>query len=84
VLKQEVIEAVRQGTFHIYTVSTVDEGIEVLAGAPAGQRRDDGTYPEGKVHFLAEKRLHDLAQKSREYGKNLDTNGQKKQTSTGG
>ena len=72
VLKDEVIEAVRAGQFRIYAVSTVDEGMEVLTGVPAGNPRKNGTYPEGTVHYLVEKRLHDMAQKARKFSKELD------------
>ncbi|HUW33796.1 MAG TPA: ATP-binding protein [Planctomycetota bacterium] len=50
VLKDEVIEAVRDGKFHIYAVETLDEGIEILTGRPAGELQPDGTYPEGTVY----------------------------------
>lgn len=62
-LRQEVIRAVQQGMFNIYAVSTVDEGIEILTGKPAGERMDDGTYPEGTVNWAVEKRLRELAAK---------------------
>ena len=68
ILKREVVEAVRDGRFHVYGVSTIDEGIEVLSGTPAGRSRDGGTYEEGTVHYLVEERLTDLAEKAR----NLD------------
>ncbi len=72
VLKREVIEAVETGRFHIYGVSTVDEGIEVLTGVPAGEIQEDGTYPEGTVHFLVERRLGDMARKVREYARSQE------------
>ena len=65
VLSDEVVDAVRDGKFHIYAVSTVDEGIEVLSGVPAGERQEEGAYPEGTVHALVEKRLEEMAQKAR-------------------
>ncbi len=45
-LKQEVIDAIKEGKFHIYPVSTIDEGIEVLTGVPAGAPGKDGKYPD--------------------------------------
>ena len=72
VLKKEVIQAVRENEFHIYAVATIDEGIEVLTGSPAGERQEDGTYPEETVHYLIEKRLQDMAQKSREFARTSD------------
>lgn len=56
-LDGEVIEAVREGKFHIYPVKTIDEGIEILTGVPAGTLQSDGNYPEGSVHDLVTKKL---------------------------
>ena len=69
VLKDEVVEAVEAGQFHIYGVSTIDEGIEVVTGVPAGTPQEDGGYPEGTVHYLVEQHLRELAQKAREHAK---------------
>lgn len=66
-LKPEVVEAVRDGKFHVWAVSTVDEGIELLTGVPAGEQRPDGTYPEGTVHYLVDRRLRELAAAAKEY-----------------
>ena len=60
-LQEEVIEAVRRGQFHIYAVRTIDEGMEVLSGVEAGERKEDGTYPEGSINFLVNKRLTEMA-----------------------
>jgi lon-related putative ATP-dependent protease len=65
-LNDEVVEAVKDGTFHIYAVTTIDEGIEVLTGTPAGERNGDGEYPEGAIHYLVEERLDQLAEKARQ------------------
>jgi hypothetical protein len=48
-------------------VKTIDEGIEVLTGVPAGELGDDGAYLEGTVNYLAQKRLDELAEISKEY-----------------
>jgi predicted ATP-dependent protease len=56
-LRGDVVAAVRAGQFHIYAVSTIDEGIEVLTGIPAGARNSDGTYPEGSVNDQVQKKL---------------------------
>jgi hypothetical protein len=52
---------VREGRFHIYGVSSIDEGIEILTGVRAGERGPDGRYPEGSVYFLVEQALEKLA-----------------------
>lgn len=59
-LRQEVVDAVREGKFHIYAISTVDEGIEILTGVPAGERKEDGSYPEGTINYLVDKRLKEF------------------------
>ena len=46
-LDEEVIQAVAEGKFHIWAVDSVDQGIEILTGVPAGERQPDGTYPGG-------------------------------------
>ncbi len=66
-LKEEVIDAVKAGQFNIYFVKTIDEGIEVLTGAKAGQRREDGTFEEGTVNYLVDKQLREMADKLKEY-----------------
>jgi lon-related putative ATP-dependent protease len=66
-LKEEVLDAVREGKFSIYSVKTIDEGIEVLTGTKAGQRNADGSYEEGTVNFLVEKQLREMADKLKEY-----------------
>jgi predicted ATP-dependent protease len=60
-LREDVVRSVEEGNFHIYQVKTIDEGIEILTGVPAGQRQTDGTYPEGTINFMVDKRLRELA-----------------------
>ncbi|HXZ30218.1 MAG TPA: Lon-insertion domain-containing protein, partial [Dehalococcoidia bacterium] len=62
-LREEVVDAVRRGQFHIYSAKTIDEGIEVLTGIPAGERQKDGTYPEGTVSYSVDKRLREMAER---------------------
>ncbi|HID86001.1 MAG TPA: Lon protease family protein, partial [Anaerolineae bacterium] len=68
-LKEEVVEAVEQRKFHIWPVKTVDEGIEILTGVPAGERREDGTFEEGTVNYLVDKRLRELAETMRRFAR---------------
>ncbi len=68
-LREDVVEAVRQGQFHIYPVRTIDEGITVLTGVEAGERREDGTYPEGTVNHAVQNRLRELALKLKDFGR---------------
>ena len=55
------MEAVKSGVFHVYAVKTVDEGLEILTGVPAGERSPDGTYPEGTLNHLADATLRGFA-----------------------
>ena len=56
-LSDEVITAVKEGKFHIYTVSTIDEGIEILTGVPAGKKNASGKFPAGTINYLAYEKL---------------------------
>lgn len=56
-LDDEVIDAVKAGKFHIWPVATIDQGIEILTGLPAGERGPDGTFPPGTIHHLVDKQL---------------------------
>lgn len=60
-LREDVVQAVKDGKFHVWAVRTIDEGISILTGTPAGERQADGTYPEGTVNHLVQKRLKELA-----------------------
>lgn len=60
-LKEELVEAVREGKFHIWAIETVDEGIELLTGVKAGERREDGTFEENTVNYLVDKKLRELS-----------------------
>jgi predicted ATP-dependent protease len=60
-LREDVVKAVYDGQFHIYEAKTIDKGIEILTGVPAGERQADGTYPEGTVNYRVDKRLRELA-----------------------
>ena len=73
ILREEVVDAIEAGNFHIYSISTIDEGIEVLTGIPAGERMECGGYPEGTVHYLVEERLKEMAKAAREFGKGSGT-----------
>ncbi len=66
-LKEEVVDAVKAGKFNVYSIKTINEGIEVLTGAKAGERRADGTYEEGTVNYLVDKQLREMAEKLKEY-----------------
>lgn len=56
-LSDEVINSVKEGKFHIYAISTLDEGIEILTGVPAGTKNKEGKYPAGTIKYLAYEKL---------------------------
>jgi predicted ATP-dependent protease len=61
------MEAVKEGKFHIYPVSNIDEGIEILTGIKSGKLLDDGTYEKGSINDLVYKKLKTYAEKSYSY-----------------
>lgn len=67
-LRDDVVEAIREGRFHIYAVETVDEGLELLTGQPAGRRGPDGVFPEGTIHRAVIDRLTEWAEIMKEFG----------------
>ena len=64
VLKEEGVEAVRNREFHIYPISKVEEGIELLTGVKAGKKTARG-YPAGTVFNLVEKKIRYLYSRSK-------------------
>jgi predicted ATP-dependent protease len=66
-LRDEVVEAVRQGKFHIYAVTTIDQGIALLTGKDAGVKQEDGLYPEGTVNWAVQQKIWELAGKVRAF-----------------
>ncbi|HPC83256.1 MAG TPA: AAA family ATPase [Thermoanaerobaculaceae bacterium] len=68
-LEPRVIEAVAAGTFHIYPVATIEEGIELLTGVPAGERDRSGRYPRESVFGRCAQRLDDMAEQLRRFSR---------------
>lgn len=60
-LKEEVVKAVEDGKFHIYAIDHIDQGIELLMKTPAGERQKNGKFKRGTIHYLADKKLAELA-----------------------
>jgi lon-related putative ATP-dependent protease len=67
-LRHDVVEAVAAGQFHVYPLETIDQGIELLTGVPAGERDDTGEFPAGSVNQRVEARLVALAEKRLTFG----------------
>ena len=64
-LNDQVVDAVRSGQFHIWSVETIEEGIEILTGKPAGVRNNRGNFPKGSVFGLVDRRLREMAEQVR-------------------
>ena len=60
-LSDEIIQAVKDKKFHIYSVSTIEEGIEILTGVPAGKKDKDGHFPAGTINYLVYEKLKKYA-----------------------
>ena len=64
-LSDEVINSVKEGNFHVYAISSIDEGIEILTGVPAGKKNKDGKYPAGTIKYLAYEKLKQYAENTK-------------------
>jgi lon-related putative ATP-dependent protease len=74
-LRQDVVEAAERGEFLVYPVRNVDEGIELLTGVPAGERDEEGQFPEGTINQRVEARLIALAQRQRDFAEGAEEEG---------
>ena len=71
-LRADVVDAVRAGSFHIHAIENVDQAIEILTGESAGVPRPDGSYPAGTINDQVARRLADFAEKAAAYGRRFD------------
>lgn len=69
-LREDVVRSVSEGKFHIYPVSTINEGIELLTGIEAGQQNAESEYPENTINFAVQARLKELAGKVQAFSSN--------------
>ena len=60
-LSDEIVESVKNDLFHIYAISTIEEGIEILTGVPAGKKDKNGHFPAGTVNYLVYEKLKKYA-----------------------
>ena len=67
-LRKNVVEAVKEGQFHIFSVKNIDEGIEILTNTKAVERKADGTYPKGTINYLVDQKLRELAEGLKKFG----------------
>ncbi|WP_320170606.1 AAA family ATPase [Maridesulfovibrio sp.] len=82
-LRKEVVEAVREGKFHIWSVSTIEQGIEILTGIPAGEKDGEGKYPEDSIYGKVDARLIDLAEGLKNFGAGDEEKDEKKKSGGG-
>jgi predicted ATP-dependent protease len=68
-LRKDVVQAAADGKFRIYSVRTIEEGIEILTGAPAGVRDDEDKFPEDSVYGKVEARLQEMAKAIKDFMK---------------
>jgi predicted ATP-dependent protease len=66
-LREDILEAVANGKFHIWPVSRVEQGIELLIGTPAGSRNGAGKFEEGTVFARVDGRLQEMARLMKDY-----------------
>jgi predicted ATP-dependent protease len=71
-LREDVVAAVAEGKFHIYPVRTIDEGIAILTGVPAGERAKDGKFPKNTVNRRVDDALRSLALRLKAFGRPPD------------
>jgi lon-related putative ATP-dependent protease len=60
-LKKEVVEAVKEGKFNIYSIDSIEDGIELLTGMKPGELKPNGTYPKGTFNYAVAKKLKELS-----------------------
>ena len=66
-LRRDVVDAAAQGKFHVYPVETIDQGIELLTGVPAGEPDGQGNFPAGTVNGLTQATLLEFARNARNF-----------------
>jgi len=66
-LREDILEAVAAGKFHIWPVAKIEEGIEILTGKSAGHRNGDGTFADGTVFAQVNERLSKMAHVMKEF-----------------
>ncbi len=81
-LKDEVVEAVKAGQFHIWAIDTVEEGLEILTGIPAGERDSKGKFPKDTIYYRVEQRLIELARTAEKFRKKISGGEEKKKKKT--
>ena len=66
-LREDVVQAVKRGEYHVYAINTVEEGLEILTEVAAGRRRARGGYTPGSAFAMVDRRLEEIAVGLRKY-----------------
>ena len=66
-LKNEIVEQVQKGKFHIYAIDTIEQGIEILTGMKAGEKDSDGRYPDDSIYGRVDAKLKQFSEYMRAY-----------------
>ena len=66
-LREDVLEAVAAGKFHVWPVAKIEQGIEILTGSTAGKKKDDGKFEPGTVFALMDERMSQMARTLKEF-----------------
>lgn len=74
-LREDVADAVKAGTFRVHAVATIDQGIEILTGIAAGERDEDGEFTPGTINARVEARLHQFADRVQKFGMKTSMSG---------
>lgn len=83
-LHTDVVEAVRQGQFHLYEVHTADEALTLLTGLEMGEANEEGEYPEGSLNAIAYDRLHEMTLIRQHYAEQAKENEEAEEDSLAG
>jgi len=83
-LRPDVIEAVEQKSFHIWAIKSIDKGIELLTGVPAGRHLASGKFSKGSIKAVVDRRLSEMAITLQNFGRepNEENNAQRKRANT--
>jgi lon-related putative ATP-dependent protease len=79
-LRKDVVQAVKDGKFHIWSVKSIDDGIELLTGIPAGTKNSEGEYPEETVYGRVDKRLKEILEGLKSFSSADESKEDKKKT----
>jgi predicted ATP-dependent protease len=66
VLRDDVVQAIREKKFHLYAIDQVAQGVEILTGLPCGERDESGRFPASSVFGRVERRLIEISERLRE------------------